>query len=1170
MMTDACYVNEAMADEQTLPTSPTSQDSDFDEFLAIGIENISSADAADGPASMDSKTETNSPYGAKGLPFNVVHSPPVSFKALHRHLFIPHVEIKVKIIDVERSVTTHILNPNLYTLAVQHGDFTWQIKKRYSQFQQLHQQLIMFRTSLNVPFPSRSHREKRHSFRNEISSGAKKGGKGALPRFPNKPEALVPYEDIDKRCRQLEDYLNNLLRIRVYRMRHETAYFLEVSHLSFVRELGLKGKEGMVLKRTGSTQLARAGCDCFGVCRCAVCVRCSFFCGDICASWRQRWLFVKDTYLGYIRPKDGRVKCVMLFDSGFEVSSGIYATGLNHGMHIFNLSRQLIVKCWSRRNRKEWLSFLKDVTAKARDFTMKNRFNSFAPIRSTTSVSWFVDGCSYMSAVADALEAAKEEIFIADWWLSPEIHMKRPAIAGDTWRLDKILTRKAENGVKVFVMLYKEVELALGINSYYSKRKLTSCNPNIKVLRHPDHAKAGVLFWAHHEKLVVIDQTYAFVGGIDLCYGRWDDNEHRLVDLGSVSQTLATGHLPLRRKLTSSRPVAVTSVPQSVLSLAHATNMVGVGALGGSYSSINSSEAGVSLASETKFIPVAPTPPPDPGENEKQNTPEMARRNLVSRVIESTGQAREWISKLYRGNEEDEEEEINDKDSIDGDMVLPHVKIEAESPMRSNGTMAANQNAKGVRYADLEAAAESSPPSERVAVNKVSSELTGMAKFWIGKDYTNFIVKDFHNLEQPYKDLVDRNTTPRMPWHDIAVLVQGAAARDVARHFIQRWNAIKLEKMRLNPTYPFLLPKSYEGLDDYDIPPIIDAVRSKVNCQVVRSASSWSAGFLEADTWEESIHEAYLDIITQAKHYIYIENQFFISLAFQSTGVRNQIGETILKRIIRAHKQRAVFRVFVVMPLLPGFEGDVGSPTSTALHAVTHWNYASISRGKDAILNKLKEAGIEDPSEYITFHGLRTHSVLNGDLVSELIYVHSKLLIADDNTVICGSANINDRSLIGKRDSEVAVVLQDIELEDGVMNGQPYKVGRCAASLRKQLFREHLGLLKNRQKLSEEDIMDPVSHQFFNNVWKRISTDNTKIYEEVFRCIPSDQATSFSKLKKFQEELSLSDTDPSSAEAMLENVQGFLVNIPLEFLKDEILTPNPSSVEGILPTSLWT
>lgn len=43
--------------------------------------------------------------------------------------------------------------------------------------------------------------------------------------------------------------------------------------------------------------------------------------------------------MGYIRPKDGAVKCVMLFDSGFEVSSSMYATGLSHGLQIATLSR---------------------------------------------------------------------------------------------------------------------------------------------------------------------------------------------------------------------------------------------------------------------------------------------------------------------------------------------------------------------------------------------------------------------------------------------------------------------------------------------------------------------------------------------------------------------------------------------------------------------------------------------------------------------------------------------------------------------------------------------------------------------------------------------------------------------------------------------------------------
>lgn len=50
-------------------------------------------------------------------------------------------------------------------------------------------------------------------------------------------------------------------------------------------------------------------------------------------------------------------------------------------------------------------------------------------------------------------------------------------------------------------------------------------------MRHPDHLSSVVLFWAHHEKTVAIDQTVAFVGGIDLAFGRWDDSQYRLTDL---------------------------------------------------------------------------------------------------------------------------------------------------------------------------------------------------------------------------------------------------------------------------------------------------------------------------------------------------------------------------------------------------------------------------------------------------------------------------------------------------------------------------------------------------------------------------------------------------------------------------------------------------------------
>ncbi len=43
--------------------------------------------------------------------------------------------------------------------------------------------------------------------------------------------------------------------------------------------------------------------------------------------------------------------------------------------------------------------------------------------------------------------------------------------------------------------------------------------------------------------------------------------------------------------------------------------------------------------------------------------------------------------------------------------------------------------------------------------------------------------------------------------------------------------------------------------------------------QILRSSAGWSSGIEK----ESSIHNAYVDLITNSKHYIYIENQFFIT-----------------------------------------------------------------------------------------------------------------------------------------------------------------------------------------------------------------------------------------------------------------------------------------------------
>jgi phospholipase D1/2 len=59
------------------------------------------------------------------------------------------------------------------------------------------------------------------------------------------------------------------------------------------------------------------------------------------------------------------------------------------------------------------------------------------------------------------------------------------------------------------------------------------------------------------------------------------------------------------------------------------------------------------------------------------------------------------------------------------------------------------------------------------------------------------------------------------------------------------------------------------------------------------------------------------------------------------------------------------------------------------------------------------------PEQYISFYA--TDAELRGVPVTELIYVPSKLMIVDDDYVILGSASINDRSMLDRNDSEIAV-----------------------------------------------------------------------------------------------------------------------------------------------------
>jgi phospholipase D1/2 len=434
--------------------------------------------------------------------------------------------------------------------------------------------------------------------------------------------------------------------------------------------------------------------------------------------------------------------------------------------------------------------------------------------------------------------------------------------------------------------------------------------------------------------------------------------------------------------------------------------------------------------------------------------------------------------------------------------------------------------------------------------------------YWIGKDYSNTYKADFKDVADFSRDQFARDETPRMPWRDQALVCFGESARDLARHFIQRWNQCKREKVKAIVSYPFLLPKSYNEPFNNDFKKLFNDQLYKCNVQITRSLDSWSGGLSET---ESSILKAYRDLIQKAEHYIYIENQFFVTTCDpeKDKEVQNDIGLQLVNRILRAHQNKEKFRVFIVLPLLPGFD------SLNAIQAVQYYNLRSINLGDYSIFKCLKQAGIQDPSEYITFHGMRNWSVLMGKLVQEIVYVHSKLMIVDDKYVICGSANINDRSMLGKRDSELAAVVRDEEFQDSVLNGKKVKVGKYAFSLRKKIFRLHLGVYFDNSK--KIDVNDCVSDEFYN-MFKSTSNQNTRVYDEVFKCLPSDNILNFEILASYRDQNCLVKTDPVKGKAQLkEKVFGFIVDFPLKFLSQEKnFFPEINTPEGIVPTAMWT
>jgi phospholipase D1/2 len=126
---------------------------------------------------------------------------------------------------------------------------------------------------------------------------------------------------------------------------------------------------------------------------------------------------------------------------------------------------------------------------------------------------------------------------------------------------------------------------------------------------------------------------------------------------------------------------------------------------------------------------------------------------------------------------------------------------------------------------------------------------------------------------------------------------------------------------------------------------------------------------------------------------------------------------------------------YILVPLYPE-----GYPADAAIQEQLRWQWNTMEMMYHLIAEAIKEKRIHThPKQYLKFLCVGQRETLELSRASRAdppaksreaalfnsrrvpIYVHSKLMIVDDEYIILGSANINERSLAGDRDSEICV-----------------------------------------------------------------------------------------------------------------------------------------------------
>ncbi|ETL30576.1 hypothetical protein F441_16888 [Phytophthora nicotianae CJ01A1] len=296
------------------------------------------------------------------------------------------------------------------------------------------------------------------------------------------------------------------------------------------------------------------------------------------------------------------------------------------------------------------------------------------------------------------------------------------------------------------------------------------------------------------------------------------------------------------------------------------------------------------------------------------------------------------------------------------------------------------------------------------AVNSSSSKTDQPIAYVGGLDFTIDRWDTIYHNNSAIRDAAGI-TFERKGWIDAHVRIHGPAAKDVANNFLARWNSDYLPCQGLddelldyvNPTYEKLPPLDYASSNT-------TAKLGKQSIQIVRTFSCKYKHYKEfAPHGENSLFQARLKAIRNAKNYIYVEDQYFILMP--------ELLDALMEVMPRIQRLIVIVNVLEFKYRATGYE---------------KYLYDMVSPLLKAFPNKFNLYTIKEK--------------LN-------VYIHSKMVIIDDVYLSVGSSNWNRRGMTSDSEMNANIVDTDTKKSpDGVI------VSKFARDFRIRKFQEMTGL----------------------------------------------------------------------------------------------------------------